>query len=265
MNELSEKHPGSTGFTTENGTHCRVRLFDRHGGVSRELYQSLNVGDNVGDEKEAVLENRLRVRTLSTAARLLSAKQVHGTGIYCLTEPLTEDREVDGVDGLITDLPDVGLMIQQADCQAVLFFDPVREVIAAVHCGWRGSVQGILARVITVMAKNYGTVPADLHGVISPSLGPCCAEFVNYREELPREFRQFMVRDNYFDFWRISRYQLMSAGMSEQRIRTSGICTCCSDEYFSYRRATRMSQGVTGRNCSVITLEKAVTTSNTPK
>ena len=130
---------------------------------------------------------------------------------------MVEDKEVEGFDALITDLSGVGLMIQQADCQAVLLFDPVKEVIAAVHCGWRGSVQGILGRVIAVMVENYGTAPADLQAVISPSLGPCCAEFVNYRQELPAEFQQFMVRDNYFDFWQISRYQLISAGMSEQQ------------------------------------------------
>jgi hypothetical protein len=117
-------------------------------------------------------------------------------------------------------------------------------------------VQGILAKVITIMVENYGTVQADLHAVISPSLGLCCAEFVNYRRELPEEFHRFMVRDNYFDFWQISRFQLMNAGISEKNIETTAICTCCSNNYFSYRRATRLSGGVTGRNCSVISLQE---------
>ncbi|MFO7628638.1 MAG: cytochrome c biogenesis protein ResB [Prochlorococcaceae cyanobacterium] len=65
---------------------------------------------------------------------------------------------------------------------------------AAVHCGWRGSVQNILPQVIKVMAENYATAPADLLAVISPSLGPCCAEFVNYRRELPPAFEQFWRR-----------------------------------------------------------------------
>lgn len=232
-------------------------MFDRHGGVSRGLYASLNVADRLGDQEEAVRENRVRVREELAVPHLLSAKQVHGIDIYCLTEPLKEDREVDGFDALVTGLPGVGLMIQQADCQAVLLIDPVREVIAAVHCGWRGSVQGILGRVISVMVENYGTAPTDLQAVISPSLGPCCAEFVNFRQELPVEFHRFMVRDNYFDFWQITRHQLMSAGMSAESITKAAVCTCCSDDYFSYRRASRLSDGLTGRNCSVIALQKA--------
>ena len=256
MVELSLKHPCIGEFAANNGTHCSYGMFDRHGGMSTGLYASLNVGDHVGDQETAVQENRRRVKAISAIPHLLFAKQVHGTKIFCLTEPLLADKEVEAVDALITDLSGVGLMIQQADCQAVLLFDPVREVIAAVHCGWRGSVQGILGRVIQVMVENYKTVPADLQAIISPSLGPCCGQFVNYRQELPAEFQRFMVRDNYFDFWQITRYQLMRAGMSEQRIKSAEICTCCSDDYFSYRRASRLSDGLTGRNCSVIALKK---------
>ncbi len=258
MVELSVKHPGMivSEFAAQNGTHCRYAMFNRHGGVSRGVYASLNVGDHVGDQDEAVQENRGRVKKILEVSLLLSAKQVHGTEIYCLTEPLEVDKEVEGFDALITDISDIGLMIQQADCQAVLLFDPVREVIAAVHCGWRGSVQRILERVISVMVENYGTAPDDLQAVISPSLGPCCAEFVNYSQELPPDFQRFMVRDNYFDFWQITKSQLMNSGMSEEKIITAAICTCCSDDYFSYRRSTRMSDGVTGRNCSLISLHK---------
>lgn len=240
-----------------NGNHrCSFMLFNRHGGVSRGQYASLNIGEHVGDQETAVQQNRERVRAMLSLPRLLSARQVHGTETYCLTEPLSGDKEVEGIDALVTDQPDVGLMIQQADCQAVLLFDPVREVIAAAHCGWRGSVRGILARVISVMTRNYGTVPEHLQAVISPSLGPCCAEFVNYRQELPADFQRFMVRENYFDFWQITRNQLISAGMSKVRIRAAEICTCCSDDYFSYRRANRQGDGQTGRNCSVIALRK---------
>lgn len=250
------QYPVIKQFTEQGARRCSYGMFDRHGGVSRGVYGSLNVGEQVGDLPQAVQENRERVRTALSVAHILSAKQVHDTGIYCLTEPLTDNREVDGFDALITDRPGVGLMIQQADCQAVLLFDPVRQVIAAVHCGWRGSVQGILPQVLQVMTENYATVPTDLLAVISPSLGPCCAEFVNYRRELPPEFEQFMVRKNYFDFWRISRYQLIRAGMSDERIETANMCTCCSDDYFSYRRASRLHNGLTGRNCSVIALKE---------
>jgi YfiH family protein len=254
--DLVLKRPYIEDFPAQAGTQCQYGFFDRHGGVSSGLFASRNIGRNVGDQEEAVAANRKRVKEISDFSLLLSAKQVHGTEIFCLTDPLSGDLEVGEADGLVTDLPGVGLMIQQADCQAVLLFDPVKEVIAAVHCGWRGSVQGILEHVVRIMMKNYGTAPGDLHAVISPSLGPCCAEFVNYRRELPQAFQQFMVGSNHFDFWRISRHQLVACGMAEGRIRTAAICTCCSDDYFSYRRAVRCSSGVTGRNCSVIALKK---------
>lgn len=250
------KNKAKGNFAAHNGAQCSYEMFDSQRGVSKGIFTSLNVGAYVGDEEEAVKENRRKVRDSLGVPYLLSAKQVHGTGIYCLTEPIIETTEIDGVDALITDLADVGLMIQQADCQAVLLFDPAKAVIAAIHCGWRGSVQGILAKVITIMVEKYGTLQADIQAVISPSLGPCCAEFVNYQQELPEEFHQFMVRDNYFDFWQISRFQLMNAGVSEKNIETTALCTCCSDNYFSYRRATRLSRGVTGRNCSVISLQE---------
>jgi len=258
MADTSVPKPETGEFAASAGGTCRYAMFNRRGGLSSGPYASLNVGDRLGDLKEAVQENRSLVKRTMVVSRLLSARQIHGTGIYCLTDYPSGDREVEDSDALITDLADVGLMIQQADCQAVLLFDPVRQVIAAVHCGWRGSVQGILGRVVAVMTENYGTVPAELQAVISPSLGPCCAEFINYRQELPEEFRRFMVRPDYFDFWAISRYQLEQAGMSRQRVRVAGVCTCCSDDYFSYRRATRKGNGLTGRNCSVIALDHGI-------
>lgn len=244
-------------FPASSGSCC-YGMFDRHGGVSRGPYASLNIGRGLGDLPEAVAENRRLVKAALRLPKLLSALQVHGQDVYCLTEPLAVDTAIDAVDALVTDLPGIGLMIQQADCQAVLLFDPIRQVIGAVHCGWRGSVQGILAETISVMSASYGTKPADLLAIVSPSLGPCCSEFVNYKEELPPEFMPFMVRDKdkYFDFWRISEYQLMAAGLLQSNIRIEGTCTCCSGDYFSYRRAKRESGGLTGRNCSVIALRK---------
>lgn len=236
------------------GLSCRYGMFARHGGVSAGPYAALNVGVYVGDAAESVAGNRQLVRQAMGVPALLSARQVHGQGVYCLSEPLGGDLEVDGFDALVTNLAGVGLTIQQADCQAVLLFDPRQQVIGAVHCGWRGSVQQIIPRVVEVMTRNYGTLAADLQAIVSPSLGPCCAEFVNFRRELPAAFHRFLVRDSHFDFWGITRMQLTEAGVAENHIRVAGLCTCCSDDYFSHRRATRQGHGLTGRNCSVLAL-----------
>jgi polyphenol oxidase len=241
-------------FLADSGERCDYAMFSRHGGVGEGLYASLNVGSQVGDRAETVAENRVRVRVAMEVPALLTARQVHGAEIYCLTEPLSADREIDGVDALITALPGVGLTVQQADCQAVLLFDPQQAVIAAIHCGWRGSIAGIVERVVEIMTASYGTDPRRLQAVISPSLGPCCAEFINYHKELPEEYLPFRVNANHFDFWRITAMQLQRAGLLPQGIRVSGRCTCCSDAYFSYRRASKNGGGATGRNCSVIAL-----------
>lgn len=242
-------------FSSISPNQCYYKTFDRYGGVSDGRYSSLNTGNCTEDEENHVTENRQRVRTHMGVSALLFAKQVHGNDVYCLSTPLGGTTEIDGVDALVTDQIDVGLVIQQADCQAVLLFDPVQEVIAAVHCGWRGSVQQILARTVVVMIEQYGSKPADIRAVISPSLGPCCAEFINYKRELPEDFYTFKLSGDRFDFWQISRYQLRCTGLVESNIRTVGICTCCSPDYFSYRRASRVDGGVTGRNCSIIMLK----------
>lgn len=244
------------GLFPHSGMTCKYGFFDRHGGTGTPPFDSMNVSYGVGDRKQTVRRNRQQVQKMLGFSFLLSAKQVHSDRVYSLRTPISRNREVENVDALITDQQGVGLMIQQADCQAVLLFDPVNSIVAAVHCGWRGSVSSILEKVIHRMVSDFGAAPEQLLVVISPSLGPCCAEFINYKVELPEAFRRFMVSDDHFDFWQISRFQLIRAGVSEANITVAGDCTCCSRDYFSYRRSSRISRGVTGRNCSVIFMEQ---------
>lgn len=255
MNKYCNNQGTVRQYGSSHGIGYRYGFFNRHGGSGTAPFDSMNVSYGVGDEKKTVSANRQRIGEIIRFSIFLSAKQVHGDGIYSLTEPVIGNREIEGVDALITDQQGVGLMIQQADCQAVLLFDPVQKVIAAVHCGWRGSVINILAKVVRRMESQFGVSPENLLAAISPSLGPCCAEFITYREEFPVEFRPFMQQQDYFDFWRISTYQLTDAGLRDSNIAVVGTCTCCSKDYFSYRRSRRFSDGVTGRNCSIIGME----------
>lgn len=238
----------------ELGPGCRYLLASRHGGVGDGRYATLNCSYGVGDGVEVVAENRRIAKDALTIPYLLSAGQVHGDKVYVLEEELTEDFEVAGYDALVTDRPGVGLMIQHADCQPVLLHDPQRGVIGAVHSGWRGSVVNITAKTVEVMTARFGTDPQDLLAVVGPSLGPCCAEFVNHARELPQGFVDFMVKEDHFDFWAITRQQLFDCGVLPDNIQVPGVCTSCSEDYFSYRRACRKGDGVTGRNCSIIAL-----------
>ncbi|HIP40862.1 MAG TPA: peptidoglycan editing factor PgeF [Desulfocapsa sulfexigens] len=227
---------------------------DRHGGVSHAPYDSLNLSYGVGDDENLVAANRNRLKKQLLITHLLSARQVHGDRIYIASHTLRKDTEIDNYDALVTDMPGIGLLIQQADCQAVTLFDPINHAIAAIHCGWKGSVLNILSKTVNKMTECYDSSPSALQAVISPSLGPCCAEFINHATELPPSFLAFQIKENYFDFWQISKMQLIEAGLDERKIQITGICTSCSPDHFSYRRACRNGDGKTGRCATVICL-----------
>jgi len=229
-------------------------FFNRHGGVSGGTHASLNVSHGTGDDPLDIEENRAIIRRRVGTGRLISARQVHSNLVYIDTGEISQAHEVEEYDALISNQPGTALMIQQADCQAVLLYDPVNRVIGAVHNGWRGSVVNIIGAAIEQMAGCFGTDPAHLQARISPSLGPCCAEFVNHREELPETFLPFRVGQNHFDFWRISVDQLQRGGLRSEFIHDPEICTSCSEDYFSYRRAVREGTPQCGRHASVICL-----------
>ncbi|MDD3813764.1 MAG: peptidoglycan editing factor PgeF [Desulfocapsaceae bacterium] len=241
-------------FITPATPDLILATFDRHHGESEFPYFSLNSSFGVGDCTEKVQANRDRMKKSLGISRLVSARQVHGDQIFRIEEMPASDQEIDGFDALMTKIRGVGLMIQHADCQAIMLHDPVQSAIAAVHCGWRGSVTNIINKTVQMMCSCYQSHPEDLVASISPSLGPCCAEFINHRQELPASFQAFQIRSNYFDFWQISRSQLMEAGLQADKIQIAGICTACSQNFFSYRRAKRKENGITGRNCSIISL-----------
>ena len=222
-------------------------VFAKSGGTSVAPYHSLNVGLHVGDAEANVLANRRIIREHLGLLRLVSAKQVHGDSVLVVDSMPETDVEHAGHDALMTNIPGVGLMIQQADCQAIMLHDPEHGAVANIHSGWRGSVANIIAKTVAAMSATYGTRPVALRAAISPSLGPCCGEFIRYRTELPPPFHAYQARLNHFDFWAISRDQLRDSGVLIEHVEIAGKCTVCDEDYFSYRR-----EGVTGRFASVI-------------
>ncbi len=222
--------------------------FNRHGGQSAPPFTSLNVSFGVGDNEQDVLDNRIRIQDHFGISTLISARQVHGKNVAIITEP-QESCEIDGYDAIICSVPGVGIMIQQADCQAILLYDPLKKIVAGIHSGWQGSVANIIGETINTMALTFNSNPADLVAGVSPSLGPCCAEFINFKSELPASLHKHQASPNHFDFWAISTKQLMDAGVQQSNIDHSETCTKCSKDFFSYRRNKQ-----TGRFCSVIGL-----------
>lgn len=225
-------------------------IFTRHGGYSDGKFKGLNLSYDVGDLKENVQKNRALVNDVMNIPGMLSVRQVHGDTVRVFSQQDKPDLKEHEADAMITDAPGYLLLAKGADCQLILVFDPIKNVAANIHSGWRGSVQNIVGKTISVMKDVYGCRPEDLMCGIGPSLGPCCAEFVNHSEELPPSFKKYEVSSNHFNFWAISREQLEGSGVCPDNIAVSGICTRCNtDQFFSYR-----SEKITGRFGAVIGL-----------
>jgi YfiH family protein len=238
-------------------------VFTRHGGVSRPPFGSLNVGFGIGDDPVAVTENRNRILSSLGLRRAVFLNQVHGGNILVIDhrDPLDSnlfwepDRPGSGplltADAVVTGLTQTALVIQVADCQAVMLADPLTRIIANVHSGWRGSIQNIIGQCVDVMIHRFGCDPRQILAGISPSLGPCCAQFIHYREEIPEPLWRYRLPGQHqFDFWRMSLDQLLEKGLVPAHITNMSECTRCRpDRFFSYRQAGR-----TGRFACAIAL-----------
>lgn len=227
-------------------------VFTRWGGVSAPPYDSLNTSYSSGDTKKNVNENLHIIKDTIGAGHLVIMNQCHGDGILALRGKNHYSlSELPGVDAVITDIRFTAVLVKQADCQGIMVFDPQKLVLANIHCGWRGNVHNIIGKVINQMKQLFDCKGSDLLAAIGPSLGPCCSEFTTYRKIFPRIFRNFMVKENYFDLWAISTWQLIQAGLKRENIELAGICTRCNtDLFYSYR-----AEGRTGRFASVAVLQ----------
>lgn len=231
-------------------------IVSRLGGRSQPPFDGMNLSHGVGDDPAAVTANRNRLREMTGGIIHVYSRQNHGTTIRTIArESLRRGETIQTqtvpADALITDVPGIRLLIQTADCQAVMLFDPHKRVVANIHCGWRGSVADIIGLTVLRMIDAFGCDPGQMIAAIGPSLGPCCAEFINYQDEIPRHLWPFRVGAHHFDFWRISRHQLTTAGVAEGNVHDCGICTRCNPHlFFSYRAARE-----TGRFAALIGLE----------
>ena len=231
----------------------RHGVFTRLGGISEPPFDSLNTSFSENDDRFSIESNRSMISDCVNAGDLVFAKQTHGADILVFTEAKTAEPSEyvpEEGDAMITNLAKTVLTIQTADCQAVLLYDPVRHVAANIHSGWRGSVANIAGKTVRTMIEQFGCDPKYMSAGIGPSLGPCCAEFVNFKTELPESFVKYKGNGENFDFWRATQDQLETAGLKSKNIFSGGICTRCNTHlFYSYRKEHR-----TGRFASVIGL-----------
>lgn len=234
-------------------------IFTRRANQGEGTATEVNVGLNNGDCSRRVWANRRRILAAAGGATAVYARQVHGAdvAVWDGNRPHDADREQDCVylsgDALITRETGSALVIQTADCQSVLMVDPTMRVVANVHSGWRGSIANVVGRTVQTMAARFQSRPEDLLCAVGPSLGPCCAEFIHYRHEIPPAYWTYRRPGDRFDFWRISEDQLAAAGVPRRRITLSGMCTRCNPRmFYSYRGEGPRA----GRFASVIQLQE---------
>jgi polyphenol oxidase len=231
-------------------------VLSREGGVSKKPFDSLNVRYGIGDKLLNVKKNRALVcKALGLEpGRLISAEQTHSRNVRIVDEEFMESRapgECYGVDAFVSALPGAAMMIQVADCQAQLLYDPKRRVAAAVHAGWKGLALDISGETIKLMKKQYGCNPADILVGVAPSLGPCCAFFSDPEKELPKNFHKFIDEEKRVDLWSFSLEQLHRHGIAPGHMELARLCTQCNNgpdiesrgRFYSFRG----EKGITGR------------------
>ncbi len=234
-------------------------IFTRHGGVSENHLNSLNLGGNVGDDPLAVRTNHERMYDALGVdeARACSVWQVHGTDVLMATKPVQGRRWITTADALITDQADTPLSMRFADCTPILFFDSVQGVIGIAHAGWRGTVNGMARKTVQAMGKAYGSKPENIQAAIGPSIGPekyqvgdDVVQAVNAYFGDDHSLIKWNVDDHsaYFNLWEANRLDLQRAGV--EQIEVAAICTAQNtQDWFSHRE----ERGKTGRFGAVIT------------
>lgn len=161
-------------------------------------------------------------------------------------------KQIEGVDALITNSREVALMTYHADCPSIFLLDPIRKAIGLAHAGWRGTVLEIAAKTAQKMNERYGSRPEDLLAGIGPSIGPCCFEvgedvagifeamFPEYANDIVHPKTEGQTGDDgkwTVDLWEANRRILLDAGLREENITVTDLCTKCREEYFySHRR-----------------------------
>lgn len=251
---------------------------------------SLNLGFTDADSAANVESNRKLLLRLVAGkpvagrkAGMVVLQQVHSDLIHVLREkPVRKKTETTlSGDGLITNVPGSMLAIQTADCIPVLLADPKRNVVAAFHAGWRGTVRRIVEKGAGRMCAEFGSHPEDILAAIGPGIHACCysvgeevrhqfeSQFAYARELFSEVYDSDPIKEKYpllfltarapghsnigpgthLDLIEANRRQLLDAGIPGKNIWVSDLCTSCrTDLLFSHRA----EHGFTGRMMSVI-------------
>jgi YfiH family protein len=227
----------------------------RIGGVSTGNYHSLNLFGREEESKNAYENRKKLADTLGfNPEKLVRGQQVHGKRVQVVTG--NSPNPVPETDALVTNVPDIPLMLLYADCLPVLIADRKNKAVGVVHAGWKGTAQSILTETLAVMSENYNSRKEDFLIAIGAGIGKCCFEI---GEEVKEKLSLVSFSDQAFegrdgkifaDLAEINKSQALNFGVPEENIAyNDGLCTFCNqDLFYSYRR----DKQVTGRHGAVI-------------
>jgi YfiH family protein len=214
--------------------------------VSLPPFDSLNLARTLGDEPQHVVENhrRLAQEVGYDAARLYEVSQVHGATVQAIdAQCAPEQFRRNEADALIATLMGYAAGVRVADCAAVLLADPVTRAVAAVHAGWRGTVQGVLGRAVEALCAASGAEPGRLLGAVFPHIGVDAfevgADVANQIADSAPGAEQVVIEGErpHADLRRALLWQLQLAGLAAQSIDSVAGCTYADKvRFFSYRR-----------------------------
>ena len=226
----------------------------RMGGASTGKFATMNFSYSRGDDPAHVLENYTRMAGALGVDRdqMVVSWQTHTTNVRLITREdagkgVIRERDYRDVDGMICDIPGITLVTFYADCVPLYFLDKRRRAIGLSHSGWRGTVSKMGQVTLDAMGEAFGTRPEDVTACIGPSI---CQECFEVGEEVVEAFSQAFARKDWdsmwhkgrpgkyqLDLWRANQLILMEAGVPEENISVTNICTRCNCRYlFSHRK-----------------------------
>ncbi len=237
----------------------------RYGGCSKGSHASMNCSPYCGDDDDAVAKNRaLLLKSIPHRIdALLIPRQVHGDRVVDLTQQdLCRDCGraallIDGADALVTSAKRACLAVCTADCVPLLLYSPAG-VVSAVHSGWRGTLAMIAAKAVAKMSDSYGCDPSEIRAYLGPSISAAAYEVGDDVHDAFRKsgFNMAAIFKRgegagkwHLDLWEANCGILRSAGLREENICVSGICSYTNYKtYFSARRlgtaSGRMLSGI---------------------
>lgn len=240
-----------------------------HGGHSEGRYATLNTSYRVGDDPSRVTANLdLAGRALDIKRSALVIPQLaHGRDVAIVTSAdagrgaYDAESNIPSTDALVTDVPGLPLAVLVADCAPVLLHDPRRGVVGVAHAGWRGAALRVVAATIEVMARQYGTNPADLCVGVGPCIGWMSFEMGHVEAAVCQEAfpsRSDIVADRdgrpVVNLRAMILAQLVEAGVPPERVHNLEDDTLVSASFFSHRRARTEGFETSGRFMGVVQL-----------